>query len=104
MKEGVKGENLAHFLKNLFMACLGSDSKVEVKLKFMHSLQNMGRRKKREKDREVLISFEDFSVLDTLWGQPKIVVKGQEELIFYSDMSTDTKETQRLSGNLLLAS
>lgn len=82
LKKGAERENLVHFLENLFVACLGSDSTVEVKLKSARRLHNMRKWKKRVKDREILIASEDFSVktaiLDALWDKPKIVVKGPE--------------------------
>lgn len=90
LKEGAEGGDLKKFLENLFMACIGSSSNVEVKLKFVYRLRNLGRGKGRDKDREVLnlIGFEDrfikTIVVDVLWDQPKIVVEGQE-LTFYSD-------------------
>lgn len=90
LKEGAEGENLHQFLETLFIACLGSDSTLEVKLKCAYRLKTVGRNKGKVMDREVLIVFQEPSikaaVLNALWEQPELVIECQE-LTFHSDIS-----------------
>lgn len=70
LKEGAEGENLQQYLKNLFIACLGSDYNTEVKLKSAYELRTVGRKRSKVMDREVLIAFQvpsaKAAILDAL--------------------------------------
>lgn len=51
LKEGAEGDNLKTFQENLFMACIGSESNVEVKLTAAYRIINFGRPQGKGKER-----------------------------------------------------
>lgn len=85
------------FFEELFTGCVGSDSRVPIKILIAHRVGNVGKRK------EILRCFSGVCGLGykdycprALWDKPKIVVEGQELAIF-SDVCNYFKEETKIT-------